>query len=187
MSSTINTNVTSINAQRNLARSSTSLAMSMERLSSGLRVNGAKDDAAGLAIAERFDAQTRGMNVAIRNANDAISLAQTAEGALGVISQNVDRMRVRLVLAVCLLTGVAVSLCGVIGFVGLVAPHIARMLVGEDQRFFDPPLRPVRGLHALGGLGALQVHHSGGPLPHRHRHRTHWRALLHLVDPRQGA
>lgn len=93
MSSTINTNTTSINAQRNLARSSTSLAMSMERLSSGLRVNGAKDDAAGLAIAERFEAQTRGMNVAIRNANDAISLAATAEGALGAISNNLQRMR----------------------------------------------------------------------------------------------
>ena len=93
MSSTINTNITSINAQRNLARSSTSLAVSMERLSSGMRVNGAKDDAAGLAIAERFDAQTRGMNVAIRNANDAISLAATAEGALGAISNNLQRMR----------------------------------------------------------------------------------------------
>ena len=80
MSSSINTNITSINAQRNLARSSNSLAVSMERLSSGLRVNGAKDDAAGLGIAERMDAQTRGMNVAIRNANDAISLAATAEG-----------------------------------------------------------------------------------------------------------
>lgn len=93
MASAINTNTTSINAQRNLARSATSLAVSMERLSSGLRVNGAKDDAAGLAIAERFDAQTRGMNVAIRNANDAISLAATAEGALGAISNNLQRMR----------------------------------------------------------------------------------------------
>lgn len=93
MASTINTNTTSINAQRNLARSASSLAVSMERLSSGMRVNGAKDDAAGLAIAERFDAQTRGMNVAIRNANDAISLAATAEGALGAISNNLQRMR----------------------------------------------------------------------------------------------
>jgi flagellin len=91
--SSINTNTTSINAQRNLARSANSLAVSMERLSSGLRVNGAKDDAAGLGIAERFDAQTRGMNVAIRNANDAISLAATAEGALGAISNNLQRMR----------------------------------------------------------------------------------------------
>lgn len=89
----INTNVASINAQRNLASTAMSLARSMERLSSGLRVNSSKDDAAGLAIAERMDAQTRGMNVAIRNANDAISLAQTAEGALGVISQNLQRMR----------------------------------------------------------------------------------------------
>lgn len=89
----INTNVISINAQRNLSTSANSLAISMQRLSSGLRVNSAKDDAAGLAIAERFDAQTRGLNVAIRNANDAISLAQTAEGALGVISGNLQRMR----------------------------------------------------------------------------------------------
>lgn len=89
----INTNINSINAQRNLASTAMSLATSMQRLSSGLRVNSAKDDAAGLAIAERMDAQTRGMNVSIRNANDAISLAQTAEGALGVISTNLQRMR----------------------------------------------------------------------------------------------
>ena len=91
--STINTNVTSLNAQRNLAGSANSLSTSMARLSSGLRVNSAKDDAAGLAIAERMNAQTRGMNVAIRNSNDGISLAQTAEGALGAISGNLQRMR----------------------------------------------------------------------------------------------
>ena len=91
--STINTNINSLNAQRNLAASANSLATSMNRLSSGLRVTSAKDDAAGLAIAERMDAQTRGMNVAIRNSNDAISLAATAEGALGVISNNLQRMR----------------------------------------------------------------------------------------------
>ena len=91
--STINTNVTSLNAQRNLAGSANSLSTSMARLSSGLRVNSAKDDAAGLAIAERMNAQTRGMNVAIRNSNDGISLAQTAEGALGAISNNLQRMR----------------------------------------------------------------------------------------------
>ena len=91
--STINTNINSLNAQRNLAGSANSLSISMSRLSSGLRVNSAKDDAAGLAIAERMNAQTRGMNVAIRNANDAISLAQTAEGALGSISTNLQRMR----------------------------------------------------------------------------------------------
>jgi flagellin len=91
--STINTNVTSLNAQRNLASTSLSLTTAMQRLSSGMRVNAAKDDAAGLAIAERMDAQTRGMNVAIRNANDAISLAATAEGALGAISANLQRMR----------------------------------------------------------------------------------------------
>lgn len=91
--STINTNTASLNAQRNLASSALSLSTSMQRLSSGLRVNSAKDDAAGLAIAERMNAQTKGMNVAIRNSNDAISLAQTAEGALGAISNNLQRMR----------------------------------------------------------------------------------------------
>jgi flagellin len=91
--STINTNVASLNAQRNLSTSALSLRTSMERLSSGLRVNSAKDDAAGLAIAERMNGQTRGMNVAIRNANDAISLAATAEGALGAITNNLQRMR----------------------------------------------------------------------------------------------
>jgi flagellin len=90
---TINTNTASLNAQRNLATSASSLATTMQRLSSGLRVNSAKDDAAGLAIAERMNAQTRGMNVAIRNSNDAISMAQTAEGALGALSNNLLRMR----------------------------------------------------------------------------------------------
>lgn len=93
MSTSINTNVASLNAQRNLSTSANSLTTSMQRLSSGLRVNSAKDDAAGLAIAERMNTQTRGMNVAIRNANDAISLAQTAEGALGAITNNLQRMR----------------------------------------------------------------------------------------------
>jgi len=93
MTSSINTNVASLNAQRNLSTSSLSLTTSMQRLSSGLRVNSAKDDAAGLAIAERMDTQTRGMNVAIRNSNDAISMAQTAEGALGAITNNLQRMR----------------------------------------------------------------------------------------------
>lgn len=89
----INTNVMSLNAQRNLASNNVNLATSIQRLSSGLRVNSAKDDAAGLAIAERMNAQVRGMNVAIRNANDAISLAQTAEGALGKIGDALQRMR----------------------------------------------------------------------------------------------
>ena len=91
--SSINTNINSLNAQRNLAGSALSLGTAMQRLSSGMRVNSAKDDAAGLAIAERMGAQTKGMNVAIRNANDAISLAATAEGALGAISNNLQRMR----------------------------------------------------------------------------------------------
>jgi flagellin len=93
MPQTINTNINSLNAQRNLNSSQSSLAVSMQRLSSGLRVNSAKDDAAGLAIAERMNTQVRGMNVAIRNANDGISLAQTAEGALGKIGDNLQRMR----------------------------------------------------------------------------------------------
>jgi flagellin len=93
MPMTINTNVVSLNAQRNLSMSQSSLATSMQRLSSGLRVNSAKDDAAGLAIATRQDAQIRGINVAIRNANDGISLAQTAEGALATITDALQRMR----------------------------------------------------------------------------------------------
>jgi len=93
MPMTINTNVVSLNAQRNLNSSQSSLATSMQRLSSGLRVNSAKDDAAGLAIAERMNAQVKGMNVAIRNANDGISLAQTAEGALATIGDALQRMR----------------------------------------------------------------------------------------------
>ena len=90
---TINTNIASIDAQRNLSSSQSSLATSMQRLSSGLRINSAKDDAAGLAIATRMDAQVRGMNVAIRNANDGISLAQTADGALSTVSDALQRMR----------------------------------------------------------------------------------------------
>lgn len=93
MASTINTNLISLNAQRNLSASQSSLATTMQRLSSGLRVNSAKDDAAGLAIAERMNAQVRGMNVAMRNANDGISMAQTAEGALSKITDNLQRMR----------------------------------------------------------------------------------------------
>ncbi|MES2886761.1 MAG: flagellin [Pseudomonadota bacterium] len=93
MAMTINTNVISLNAQRNAATSQMSLATSMERLSSGLRVNSAKDDAAGLAIADRMNAQIRGTMVAVRNANDGISLAQTAEGALSTITDALQRMR----------------------------------------------------------------------------------------------
>ncbi|QTX20911.1 flagellin [Comamonas aquatica] len=93
MAMTINTNVVSINAQRNLGLSGGSLSTSMQRLSSGLRVNSAKDDAAGLAIAERMSTQVRGFAVASRNANDGISLAQTAEGALGKVGDMLQRMR----------------------------------------------------------------------------------------------
>ncbi|MBL8349787.1 MAG: flagellin FliC [Burkholderiaceae bacterium] len=93
MPQTINTNIASLNAQRSLNMSQTSLATSMQRLSSGLRVNSAKDDAAGLAIAERMNAQVRGMNAAVRNANDGISMAQTSEGSLGKVADALQRMR----------------------------------------------------------------------------------------------
>ncbi|MBL0088344.1 MAG: flagellin FliC [Ideonella sp.] len=93
MPMTINTNMQSLNAQRNLSTSQSSLSLSMQRLSSGLRVNSAKDDAAGLAIAERMNSQVRGMNVAVRNANDGISMSQTAEGALGKVTDSLQRMR----------------------------------------------------------------------------------------------
>ncbi len=93
MSAVINTNIASLNAQRNLMASQSSLNTSIQRLSSGLRVNSAKDDAAGLAIGERMGGQIRGLNQAVRNANDGISLSQTAEGALGTITQNLQRIR----------------------------------------------------------------------------------------------
>ena len=93
MPMTINTNTISLNAQRNLSTSQSSLATAMQRLSSGLRVNSAKDDAAGLAIAERMNSQVRGMNVEIRNANDGISLSQVADGALSQVSDSLQRMR----------------------------------------------------------------------------------------------
>ena len=93
MAQIINTNIMSLNAQRNLSATQSALATSVQRLSTGLRVNSAKDDAAGLAIAERMNTQVRGMNVAIRNANDAISLSQTAEGTLSKINDMGQRMR----------------------------------------------------------------------------------------------
>jgi len=93
MAQVINTNIPSLTAQRNLTASQGQLATSIGRLSSGLRINSAKDDAAGLAIANRMDSQARGMNVAIRNSMDGISLAQTAEGGLGKVSDMLGRMR----------------------------------------------------------------------------------------------
>ncbi|MDP9044620.1 MAG: flagellin domain-containing protein [Pseudomonadota bacterium] len=93
MPMTINTNLISLNAQRHLSQNQSSLATSMQRLSSGLRVNTAADDAAGLAISQRMTTQVRGMNVAIRNANDGISLAQTADGALASVGSSLQRMR----------------------------------------------------------------------------------------------
>jgi flagellin len=93
MAQVINTNLMSLNAQKNLSRSNSALSVSMERLSSGLRINSAKDDAAGLAITERQTTQIRGMNQAMRNANDGISLGQTAESALVEVANNLQRMR----------------------------------------------------------------------------------------------
>ena len=91
--SSINTNIISLNAQRNLSSNGASLATTIQRLSSGLRINSARDDAAGLAISERFSTQIRGLNVAARNANDGISLAQVAEGALSEVGNNLQRIR----------------------------------------------------------------------------------------------
>ena len=93
MASVINTNLFALNAQKNLGRSQSSLAISLQRLSSGLRINSAKDDAAGLAISERMTAQVRGLNQAIRNANDGISLSQTAESNLIEITNALQRVR----------------------------------------------------------------------------------------------
>jgi len=93
MALTINTNVASLNAQRNLNTSQSALQKSMQRLSSGLRINSAKDDAAGLAISDRMTSQIRGMNQAARNANDGISMAQTAEGSMQEITNMLQRMR----------------------------------------------------------------------------------------------
>lgn len=93
MPSVINTNLASLNTQRNLSSSQAALATSIQRLSTGMRVNSARDDAAGLAIAERMNAQVRGLTVAARNANDGVSLAQTAEGSLGKIGDMVQRIR----------------------------------------------------------------------------------------------
>ena len=93
MSSTINTNINSITAQRNAGKSQNDLTTAISRLSSGLRINSAKDDAAGLAIADRFTSQIKGINQAARNANDGISLAQTAEGSLASVGDNLQRIR----------------------------------------------------------------------------------------------
>ena len=93
MAQTINTNLNTLTAQRNLSTNQASLSQSITRLSSGLRINSAKDDAAGLSISERFTSQIRGLNQAARNANDGISLSQTAEGALGSSSSILQRIR----------------------------------------------------------------------------------------------
>ena len=93
MALTINTNVMSLNAQRNLSTSGSALSTSLQRLSSGMRINSAKDDAAGLAISTRMTTQINGLNQAVRNANDGISLSQTAEGALQEVTNNLQRIR----------------------------------------------------------------------------------------------
>src|SRR5450759_1925176 len=93
MASVINTNMASLNAQRNLSTSQSALQISLQRLSSGLRINSAKDDAAGMAISSRMTSQINGLNQAARNANDGISLAQTAEGSLNAITDNLQRLR----------------------------------------------------------------------------------------------
>src|SRR4030067_1471838 len=93
MAQTINTNILSLNAQRNLNNAQVEMKTAMERLSSGLRINSAKDDAAGLAISERFTTQIRGLNQAARNASDGISLSQTAESALGESGNALQRIR----------------------------------------------------------------------------------------------
>ncbi|MCV6614734.1 MAG: flagellin, partial [Cellvibrionaceae bacterium] len=93
MASVINTNMASLTAQRNLSNAQGAQADAMQRLSSGLRINSAKDDAAGLAISTRFSSQTQGLAVAIRNSGDGISLAQTAEGALGTMTESLQRVR----------------------------------------------------------------------------------------------
>ena len=93
MAQVINTNIASLNAQRNLGNSQSALATSLQRLSSGLRINSAKDDAAGLAISDRMTSQINGLNQAVRNANDGISLAQTAEGALASSTSSLQRLR----------------------------------------------------------------------------------------------
>ncbi|AXT47994.1 MULTISPECIES: flagellin N-terminal helical domain-containing protein [Chromobacterium] len=93
MAITVNTNIASLNAQRNLGSSNNSLQVSLQRLSSGLRVNSAKDDAAGLAISQTLTSAIRGNNQAIKNANDGISVGQTAEGALGQLANNMQRIR----------------------------------------------------------------------------------------------
>jgi flagellin len=93
MALVINTNLSALNVMRNLDRTHESLSVTLQRLSTGLRINSAKDDAAGLSISERFIAQINGLNQAARNANDAVSLSQTAEGALSEIASNLQRMR----------------------------------------------------------------------------------------------
>ena len=147
---TINTNIISLNAQRNLSSSQSALASSMQRLSSGLRVNTAKDDAAGMAIAERMNAQVRGMGVAARNANDGISLAQTAEGALGKVSESLQRMR-ELAVQSANATNTADDKTSLDKEFGELAKEIQRVLGGTT----------FNGLSVLGAAAGAQIFQVG--------------------------
>ncbi|MBL0088343.1 MAG: flagellin FliC [Ideonella sp.] len=150
MPQTINTNLASLNAQRNLNTSQSSLAMSMQRLSSGLRVNSAKDDAAGLAIAERMNTQVRGMNVAIRNANDGISMAQTAESALSKVGDSLQRMR-ELAVQASNATNSAADKDSLDKEFGELSKEIQRVLAGTT----------FNGKHILGAEAAAQTFQVG--------------------------
>ena len=150
MPQTINTNIIALNAQRNLSTSQSALASSMQRLSSGLRVNSAKDDAAGMAIAERMTAQVRGMNVAARNANDGISLAQTAEGALGKVSDSLQRMR-ELSVQAANATNSAADKDSLDKEFGELSKEIQRVLAGTS----------FNGKHILGAEAASQTFQVG--------------------------
>jgi|JI10StandDraft_1071094.scaffolds.fasta_scaffold65999_1 flagellin len=150
MPQTINTNLSSLNAQRNLNTSQSSLAMSMQRLSSGLRVNSAKDDAAGLAIAERMNTQVRGMNVAIRNANDGISMAQTAESALSKVGDSLQRMR-ELSVQAANATNSAADKDSLDKEFGELSKEIQRVLAGTS----------FNGKHILGAEAASQTFQVG--------------------------
>ena len=135
----INTNVLSLNAQRNVANSQNELATALERLSTGLRINSAKDDAAGLAIAERFTTQIRGLNQAVRNANDGISLAQTAESALAELTNNLQRIRELAVQSARtqpthLLTALLWTLKSSSGWQRLIGLHLKHL--STDKRFW---------------------------------------------------
>jgi flagellin len=160
MASYINTNLASLNAQRNLNSSQGALHTSLQRLSSGLRVNSAKDDAAGLAIATRMESQIRGLNQAVRNASDGISLAQTAEGALGAIQSNMARMRELAVQGANATSNSDVSSINA-EFTQLNAEN-ARIVAGtsfNNINLLSQPVSPVFqvGANSVGGVDSITV------------------------------